>query len=130
MSVISLDFRIPNDNRPHIKVDVVYDGGQKKTTLVALADTGAQSCFISNEKAEELRLPILGKSQIRGSAGEVQTNVYKIDFIVLPNSVTYKKSGIVGYTKCGAAADIILGMDLLGCGFFSISFDGKMLFAL
>ena len=128
MSVISSDFRIPHDNRPHIKVDVVHGG--KRTTLVALADTGAQSCFISNEKAMELNLPILGKSQIRGSAGEVQTNVYKVDSIVLPNGFIYKKEGIVGYAKCGATADIILGMDLLGRGFFSVSFDGRMLFAI
>ncbi len=67
MPVISSDFRIPNDNRSHIKVDVVY--GEKLVTMVALADTGAQSCCISNERASELHLPILGKTQIKGSAG-------------------------------------------------------------
>ena len=128
MSVISSDFRIPGDNRPHLSVDVLY--GKKRITVVSLIDTGAQSCFISNEKAEELQLPVLGKTSIKGSAGEVRTNIYKVDSIVLPNGIMYRKDGIVGYTKCAATADIILGMDLLGSGFLSVSFDGRMIIAL
>ena len=38
--------------------------------------------------------------------------------------------GILGYAKCGDTADIILGMNILGMGYFSVSFDGKMLIAL
>lgn len=128
MPIISSDFRIPHDNRPHIKVNIVL-GNKEQVTLDALVDTGAQSCFISNEKATELNLPVLGKTQVKGSAGEIQTNIYKIDSIILLNGFTYKKEGIVGYTKCGGTADIILGMDLLGTGFLSISFDGRMFIA-
>ncbi len=128
MSVISSDFRIPHDNRPHLHVDVLY--GEKHITVVALIDTGAQNCCISNEKAAELGLPVLGKTVMQGSAGETPTNIYKIDSIVLPNGFVYRKAGIVGYTKCAATADIILGMDLLGLGFFSVSFDGTMIIAL
>ena len=97
--------------------------------MVALVDTGAQSCCISHEKASGLDLPVLGKTKIKGSAGEASTSIYKIDSIVLPNGFAYKKESIVGYAKCDATADIILGMDLLGIGFLSISFDGKMLIA-
>lgn len=128
MSVISSDFRIPNDNRPHLKVDVLYRG--KQITMIALIDTGAQSCCISSEKAEELGLPILGKAVVAGSTGEKPMNIYKIDSIRLPNGFTYNKDGILGYAKCAGTADIILGMDVLGSGLLSVSFDGRMIIAL
>ena len=129
MPVISSDFRIPNDNRPHIKVGLVH-GESKITTVVALADTGAQICCISNELAQQLELPVLGREErITGSAGPMQTSKYKIDGIVLPNNSFFKIESILGYAKCGNTSDLILGMDILGRGFFSVSFDGKMLIA-
>ena len=104
---------------------------QKRISLTALIDTGAQGCCITNEKAVELGLPVIGKVQLRGSAGETRANRYKVDSIILPGSVVYEnEEGLVGYAKCGDAADIILGMDLIGSGLLLLSPDGRMTFAL
>lgn len=128
MPITSSNFRIPNDNRPHIMVDVLC--GEKQISMAALIDTGAQSCCISREKAQELNLPVLGKTPIRGSAGEKDMERYKIDAILLPNGIRYiREEGVISYEKCGGTADIIIGMDIIGRGLLSLSFDGRMVLA-
>ena len=67
--------------------------------------------------------------KINGSAGEAETYIYKIDGIRLINGSFYPKESIIGYAKCNAAADIILGMDLIGKGLLSVSFDGRIIIA-
>ena len=70
-----------DDNRPHIKV--ILHGEHKRAPMDALIDTGAQSTCIANEKADQLDLPVLGQTTIKGATGEIETNTYKIKSIEL-----------------------------------------------
>ncbi len=95
----------------------------------AIIDTGAQSTCIANEKADQLDLPVLGQTTIKGATGEIETNTYKIQSIELQRGFHFEKESIVGVSECGEHADLILGMDLIGQCLLVLSPDGTITLA-
>lgn len=91
-----------------------------------LWDTGASNTVISKRVADELGLPIVGQTTVHHAGGDHICPTHEI-FIGLPNGV-----GIVGILVTGNdkmntdAFDVILGMDVINQGDFSITnVDGK-----
>ena len=84
----------------------------------ALWDTGATVSVITPEFAKKLKLIPIGKTTVLGINSKEEVNKYLID-IILPNEVLFSNLEITESDFCGA--DILIGMDIIQNGDFSIS---------
>ncbi len=92
-------------------------------------DTGATNTCISEEVAQRYKLRPIGKVQSKTPSGTLTSSVYLID-IILNNEVIFKNWQVTE-SKIGAQGiDVLIGMDIISKGDFSISnFDGKTQFS-
>lgn len=84
-----------------------------------LWDTGASQSAIDFRVVEELSLVPIGEATISTANGLVTVNTYIID-VTIPNNVTIKDIVVNGATL-GEDADMLIGMDIIRFGDFSIT---------
>lgn len=84
-----------------------------------LWDTGASKSSIDKRVVDELGLIPIGKGMISTANGVVSVNTYFIN-LTLPNHVTVKNVLVTG-ADLGNNIDILIGMDIIRHGDFSIT---------
>lgn len=89
----------------------------------SLWDTGATSSAITKRIVDELALVPCGKVKMNTANGYIDVNTYLVN-IVLPNGVT-AKNVLVSCCNLGADVDILIGMDIIKHGDFSITNVGN-----
>ena len=108
--------------RSEIEIALPYalTGGKKEwKTFEAVWDTGATNSVISNNVISKLSLVPTGKTDVRTAAGTIEKNTYIVD-IKLPNKIAFKDL-MVTDGDLGSQFDVLVGMDIISSGDFSIS---------
>lgn len=86
---------------------------------IGLWDTGASKSSITQRIVDDLNLIPVGNTNIGTANGVVTVNTYFVDFI-LPNGVLVKNV-LVSCADLGDDIDILIGMDIIRHGDFSIT---------
>lgn len=93
-----------------------------------LWDTGASRSSITQRIVDDLSLIPIGNTKISTANGEVVVNTYLVD-VGLPNGVTIKNV-LVTCSNLGDNIDVLIGMDIIKHGDFSITnVDNKTTFS-
>jgi hypothetical protein len=91
--------------------------------LAALVDTGAFASFIDNDLAKKLKLPVVDRQHISGSAGRHEVDVYLAQIYVPSISyVVYGRFGGVGLAAGGQRHGALIGRMFLQA--FKLTYDG------
>ena len=99
-----------------------------KDVYTALWDTGSTMTVISTELAKQLNLDEVGKIEAETAGGKYTTNKYILS-ISLPNHLNIENIE-VSSGKLMPGIDILIGMDIITLGDFSISnLDNKTVFS-
>jgi hypothetical protein len=115
---------------PMVKIEIadpLWDSASKvlpkivATDVTALIDTGAANCFINNELAQSLRLPILRSGVAAGLEGKTNTHSYKLTIVNSGIGKITELSEIVGRDLSEAAFTVVLGWSFLSRYTLSIS---------
>ena len=111
-------------NRLKTDTLVLSDIRKKDTTYTpklwrGLWDTGASKSSITQRIVDDLNLIPVGNTNISTANGVVAVNTYFVDF-GLPNGVTVKNV-LVSCADLGDDIDILIGMDIIRHGDFSIT---------
>jgi hypothetical protein len=87
-------------------------------------DTGASACAISSKVIASLNLKPTGKTMVQTAGGQGLANTYLIN-LYLPNDVVFLGVRVAEAQLVGNE-DILIGMDIIGNGDFSVTnFDRK-----
>lgn len=84
-----------------------------------LWDTGASKSSIDKRVAKELGLISVGRSSVSTANGVMPVETYFVD-LTLPNHVTVRYVLVSG-ADLGDDIDLLIGMDIIGLGDFSIT---------
>lgn len=85
----------------------------------AIWDTGATNTAISKKLARKLNLKVISTAECDGINTTILTNIYKID-LLLPNKIAVLDIDVSEVDNI-IDADILIGMDVILLGDFSIS---------
>lgn len=100
----------------------------EKGEFNAIWDTGATNTAISNKVVEKCKLMPTGRATSNTANGQAIVNTYLID-VELPNDVIIKGVTASEFTAV-EGADLLIGMDIITSGDFSISnYKGKTTFS-
>ena len=107
----------------------LISGTEDMIANVALWDTGATTSCISTDVVDRLNLKTIGQKFVRTPAGQRILNTYLLD-VRLPNNVLVKDVMVIGTEIGNHGIDLLIGMDIIGLGDFSVSnFEGKTRFS-
>ena len=103
-----------------IKTNVVVSArnGLRKEA-VAVWDTGATNSCISNKVIKELGISPFGYKYVGTANGRMKCGKYEIS-LRLPNSVVFENIIVLGFSG-GENIDMLIGMDIINAGDFSIT---------
>ena len=90
----------------------------------ALWDTGATNCVITPKVVKELGLVPIGIGESHYAGGISKVNLYMIT-LMLPNNVVIPNIKVSECTEQEGRFDIIIGMDVITLGDFTISGQGN-----
>ena len=111
--------------------DVLSNPQQSGLLLNALWDTGATRSYIKPEVAKRLGIDknVVSFADVTGVNSKTETKpVYKVGAFILPNNVNVAEFHLIE-SNIASTADILIGMDLILLGDFSISnYGGKTVF--
>lgn len=113
LNMLVTDTLIDSSNRDMSKI---IDNNKKWN---GLWDTGASLSSIDQRVVDELGLTPVGKQKISTANGIILVNTYMID-IALPNHVIVQNV-LVSCSNLGEDTDILIGMDIIRHGDFSIT---------
>lgn len=103
-------------------------GNGKTIKSVALWDTGATACCISQDIAKQLGLISTGKTNMTTPNQTSERDTYLVD-IVLPNNVTINDVLVVDSEIEKQKIGMLVGMNIINCGDLAVSnFNGKTTF--
>jgi predicted aspartyl protease len=103
------------------------DGTEIKT-YKGVWDTGATGSVLTSKMIEELELKPSGMTEVQTANGRSQSKTYIVD-LMLPNNLIIKNL-TVSETDSLGAIDLLVGMDVIQMGDFSISnAEGKTRFS-
>lgn len=102
-----------------VSADTKINPNSHKKIYNAIWDTGASGTVVSNDVAKEMNLTPVGKTIVSTANG--MTEVYKyIVTLELPNKMIIKDIEVVSGTM-GKDIDLLIGMDIISLGDFSIT---------
>lgn len=90
-----------------------------KVQFMSIWDTGASSCAISSRVVSALGLKPTGVRPVRTAGGQALASTYLIN-IYLPNAVAFFGLNVAEVQLLGNE-DILIGMDIIGNGDFSVT---------
>lgn len=109
-----------------VSLPFIGEGADEKIISVSFSgiwDTGATNSVITKKVVDQLELKPVGMTTVHTASGSGNQNVYLVNF-TLPNNFTI--SGIRVTEGQLTGADILIGMDIICLGDFSITnVDGK-----
>ncbi|GHT54721.1 hypothetical protein FACS1894106_5880 [Spirochaetia bacterium] len=92
---------------------------EKRLSVTAVWDTGATHSMITQETARKLDLPIVDTGRVRGVNSSAIADIVLLS-IGLPNGVLIPDIRVIVSTL-GGHEDMLIGMDIIRLGDFSIS---------
>ena len=95
----------------------------KQVHVLALWDTGAHVSCISHRVVKALNLRPSGTSVIHTPSGMAHVNTYLVD-VTLPNGTTFRKVNVCDTAIGSQGIGILIGMDIISKGDFSINNSG------
>jgi hypothetical protein len=102
---------------------------QKIGTFVAIWDTGATSTVITTKVVSTLELIPSGKTNLHGVGGDKENVDTFLVSLILPNKVRVNSVRVAEVLEITGGADILIGMDIITIGDFSITnIDKKTIF--
>jgi predicted aspartyl protease len=117
---------------PTILVDIGFDPAWRPgeipkpsdRDLPALIDTGAQECFIDCDLATHLRLPVVNRREVAGSAGKHVVDVYLAQ-IYIPALLFTMRGAFAGayLNQGGMPYEVLMGRTFLER--FSLMYNGR-----
>lgn len=112
-----------------LKSTVTVSSGDKSYEVIALWDTGATSCCVSEDVVEKLSLIATGKIKMSTTSSECeQADTYMVD-LLLPNDILIKDV-VVANSKIGAQGiGLLVGMDIITRGDFLITNNRETVFS-
>jgi len=100
---------------------VPQTGGQVHGAVsVALWDTGASGSVVTQNLAKALKLAPIRKQKVNHAGGTSDANVY-LCHLKLPNGAVINNIQMTECADAGANFGLIIGMDVITCGDFSIT---------
>ncbi|MBQ0112126.1 MAG: retroviral-like aspartic protease family protein [Bacteroidales bacterium] len=101
-----------------IKIVSKVDGNLVAFSCKALVDSGAESCLISSNAANEIGLQVVGESNMRGCTGRAKAKIYNASLSFSDtfnfNNIDFFESQVFDNTNF----DIVIGMSVLSqCSF-------------
>lgn len=108
---------------------VTISNGDKSMEEVALWDTGATICCVSENVINQLSLVATGKTRMSTPSSENElVDTYLVD-LLLPNDILIKDV-VVAQSKIGAQGiGLLVGMDIISRGDFLITNNGETVFS-
>lgn len=108
---------------------VTISNGDKSMREVALWDTGATICCVSENVINQLSLVATGKTRMSTPSSENElVDTYLVD-LLLPNDILIKDV-VVAQSKIGAQGiGLLVGMDIITRGDFLITNSGETVFS-
>ena len=91
----------------------------QKFELEAMWDTGATGSIITQKVVEACGLKPTRTSFLQGVHGIEKTEAYSVD-IYLPSAIMFHKVHVVKGNYCNGGWEVIIGMDLIAIGEFSV----------
>lgn len=99
----------------------------KLHSFVAIWDTGATGCVITEDVVKACGLKPTGMVKVHGVAGESYAETFVVNFM-LPNGVGFANV-VVTAGKLGHGVQSLIGMDIISQGDFAITnYQGKTVF--
>ncbi|GHT89263.1 hypothetical protein FACS1894137_18220 [Spirochaetia bacterium] len=92
---------------------------EKRLSVIAVWDTGATHSMITQETAQKLDLPVVDTGRVRGVNSSAIADIVLLS-IGLPNGVLIPDIRVIVSTL-GGQEDMLIGMDIIRLGDFSIS---------
>jgi uncharacterized protein YchJ len=83
-------------------------------------DTGATSTCITQKVIDDLKLHAMKKCKTSTAGGDIETTQYLVD-LWLPNKIVLPKCLVMKVELYALDADVLLGMDVLSRGDFTIT---------
>ena len=98
--------------------------GQPPTVVpfAAIWDTGATASAITQNVVDQCGLAPIGMTKVQTADGEVDAEIYLVN-IGLPNQVGFMHLQVTK-AKLGANADVLIGMDIISQGDFTVTNKG------
>jgi len=96
----------------------VMVAGKTTQRFSGIFDTGASGTVISQRVASALGLKKIYKVTVQTANGEAEQDVHVVN-VVLGNGVVFSGMMVTAAPLCGI--DLLIGMDILRCGDFTIS---------
>ena len=112
-----------------LKSTVTISSGDNSTKAIALWDTGATLCCVSEDVVKQLSLVATGKARVSTPSSENElVDTYLVD-LLLPNDILIKDV-IVAHSKIGAQGiGLLVGMDIISRGDFLITNNKETVFS-
>ena len=104
--------------------------GQKDLKVVrlpALVDTGATNTCLSPAIIKELEIAAVGKTEVLAASGIHPTNIYRVDLMLMygPHRLLQPDIQVTKFNAPrNSPVQALLGLDILGEGVLTVSFDG------
>ena len=112
-----------------LKTTVTIESNGQIMTVVALWDTGANCCAISENVAKNLPLIKSGETTIHTPAGAKRVSTYLIDKIHLPNDVIVPDVRVTDSDIGAQGIDLLIGMNIISLGDLLVSNNGCTVFS-
>ncbi len=109
---------------PFYQKGVVKKEDDLRFELSALWDTGSTTTIIDVELAEKLNLQEVAIEEVMHLVGHGETKVYFID-LYLPENIVIQRLRVISMPLKNAYFSMILGMDVIQLGKFSIENKGE-----
>lgn len=112
-----------------LKSTVTVSSGSESEEVVALWDTGATICCVSEYVVRKLSLTPTGKARVSTPSSENEmVDTYLVD-LLLPNDILINDV-VVAHSKIGAQGiGLLVGMDIISRGDFLITNNGETVFS-
>ena len=95
-----------------------FDSSIPGCEVISIWDTGATSTAISSKLAKTLKLIPIGQEEVRGVNSRNMANRYIVN-IILPNNADFKEVSVLE-VNIGDKNDVLIGMDIIASGDFSV----------
>jgi len=127
--MIVREFKVKSDEQYELKSDVIAFNGDRSKRVKAVWDTGSDITYVSNELANELGLDVYGDASFRTANGISHTTARMLNLRMLGNVNLIDIKAIEADIR-PMGHDVLIGMDILTLGEFSLSsHDGDTFFS-
>ena len=103
-----------------LKTKVTIEVNGRKKEVVALWDTGANCCAVSEDVVKDLSLIKTGETNLLTPGGSKRANTYLVDHIFLPNAVVVHDVKVTDSEIGTQGIGLLIGMNIISLGDFLV----------